>query len=683
MREYQLVERTTPKPYPPLVAAQAFDHWSDASAQIGRSGFGNLSASASTPAWISAGGFAAFPAEQSLLHVQRTHGNRYVQRLMASARPQRPQAPSLGDAPGSAPVLAPAPVNAGSAGQDVPTGGCTTNPPAKDPRAIFDNLCLQSAELKDDPRLNDAFHNNPPLTAADKSNSVQKLQQALLDVGEVLPKFGVDGKWGQETTSAVASFQSKNGIQPGGFEAGRKTFLALDAHLQQNPPKPPPPPPGQNTSVTAQCGTDQQAGSVVVTGAGFPPGPVNLSVDGAAGNSALADDKGNFTGSVPSNLKDGSHVVEATAGGVHQFAQFTTPCGAQPGPTPTPGSEELETVLNRISIAYQLLLTRQRDGALALCRDLSNLDIPQAPAGVKVLIAILTGLVSFEYGFVEGAILLTIKNALQDKLKDHAERIVDIQQGTDQVLSAVLQAGQNAIAKAGDRRVKNRSDLLAGYCDGQLDQVTQEGFAALDKFETEGKPPLRKPASAGRKRDPRNQSGDPRVDVALANLDAVNETAGKAFQVHYQTALEQWDSKLAQAQLGVSEQNVKDTNLEPLKGSAAVPSGILHIQLDLDLSGKGEQVVAARIDGLSERVRTVLQGKTGGDLHLPIIAEGSTGSRRMRIGITESHESIVDLTTSDSGGQWLTLRGEGDRRQGVLRVADTVLNSKMPEIEAT
>lgn len=568
------------------------------------------------------------------------------------------------------------------------SGGCAVQNSGADPRFIADDLCLLSTDLKGDSRLNDAFHNNPPLTAKDNTpkdptGPVGKFQKALIVVGENLGKDGADGEWGSKTTQAVASFQSKNGIQPGGFEAGRKTLLALDAQLQQRPPKPPPPPPPpQNVTVTTQCGTAQQAGTVVVTGTGFPPGRVDLTFDGTGGNSTLADATGFFSGGVPPNLKDGPHVVEAASGSVHGAAQFTTPCGASPGPTPAPGSEELETVLNRISIAYQLLLTRERDGALALCRDLSSLDVPHAPATVKLLVDILIGLVSFEYGFAEGAILQTIKNGLKDRLKGHEERIEDINQGTDQVVSAILQAGQEEIAKVGNRNIKDRSDLLAGFCDNQLDEVTREGFAALDKFEVDFKPRLRRPAAAGGKRDARNQSGDPRVDVGLAKLDAVNETAAAAFQIHYDTALRQWDSKLAQSRLGVDEGNIKDTNLEPLKGSASIPPGVLDVHLELALDGSGEEVVGARIDGLSERVRTVLKGKTGADLHLPIVAEGFTATRRMRIGITESHENIVDLTTSNSGGQWLTLRGNGDRRQGVLRVADTVLKARMPDIEA-
>src|SRR5262249_18741073 len=152
------------------------------------------------------------------------------------------------------------------------------------------------------------------LTAADNGTPVQKLQTSLLDAGEVLPKFGADGKWGSETSAAIVSFQRKNGIPPGGFEAGRKTLLALDLQLQQ---KPKPPPPSQPKLDAPQC--DKKIGDTIpITGSGFPPGStVFLSVDGIPGNSALAQTpSGAIAGSISAGQKSGSHVVEATTNGV-------------------------------------------------------------------------------------------------------------------------------------------------------------------------------------------------------------------------------------------------------------------------------------------------------------------------------------------------------------------------------
>jgi hypothetical protein len=243
------------------------------------------------------------------------------------------------------------------------------------------------------------------------------------------------------------------------------------------------------------------------------------------------------------------------------------------------------------------------------------------------------------------------------------------------------QAGQGEIEKIGKPSIKNLRQLLAKNCDGQLAIITKQGFEALNKFEVDGKPRLRKPATPS-KHDPRNASGDPRVDVAWKTADAIDTQAQAAFDLHYQAARSQWASKVAQTQLGRDQENSNDTNLEPLKGDKNIPAGVLDVHLFPHLDAKGEDVIGAQISGLSEQVRAGLVGKRGSELHLPIVAEGPTGGRRMRIGVTESHEDIVDLTDSHSGGQWLAERGDGSRREGVLRVAKTVLDSPIPEVES-
>lgn len=43
-------------------------------------------------------------------------------------------------------------------------------------------------------------------------NAVSKLQELLLSVGEVLPKYGVDGDFGSETEAALKHFQERNTI---------------------------------------------------------------------------------------------------------------------------------------------------------------------------------------------------------------------------------------------------------------------------------------------------------------------------------------------------------------------------------------------------------------------------------------------------------------------------------------
>jgi len=470
-----------------------------------------------------------------------------------------------------------------------------------DPRAIDDELHLRASfwgsDASEGSRLDTAFHNNRPLTAADNGPDVKKMQEALITVGFPMPKFGADGKWGDETDKAVARFQGANGIPVGGFEAGRKTFLALDAHLGAGPgPKPNP-----------------------------QPNP-------------------------------------------------------QPNPTPTPKNDaELESVLDRIDVAYQKMITRERDGVEALGRDLSNLDKPKPSDAQQVLFFMLSVISASLYGLGEGALRLAIKKSINevDVLSEAMKS--DIDNANDKVFDSMNDRFLKDLTSTpkGD---ESRADLLADFNDEHLAAVTNAGFGAADSFEAEGKAQLRKDAGPSKKRDPRNQSGDPRVDGALQMLDNINSQANAAFQLHYDKSLQAWDSKLAQAKLGVDSDNLEDTNLEPLKGSADIGQGILQVLLDI-LSGPTEEVVDARIDGLSPRVRTKLTGKTPAEAGLPVVADGSTGSRRVRVGITE-HQNIVDLTTSNSGADFLVKRGGGDRREGVLRVAQTVLQTPLPKLDS-
>jgi hypothetical protein len=53
----------------------------------------------------------------------------------------------------------------------------------------------------------------------------------------------------------------------------------------------------------------------------------------------------------------------------------------------------------------------------------------------------------------------------------------------------------------------------------------------------------------------------------------------------------------------------------------------------------------------------------------------------VRVGITES-QRVVHLTTDPGPSQWLMDRGDGDLRQGELRVAETVLKAAVPEVGA-
>jgi N-acetylmuramoyl-L-alanine amidase len=59
-----------------------------------------------------------------------------------------------------------------------------------------------------------------------KGPAVTSLQEALINVGEQLPRFGADGDYGRETTEAVKAFQSRHGLIVDGI-AGARTMEKL------------------------------------------------------------------------------------------------------------------------------------------------------------------------------------------------------------------------------------------------------------------------------------------------------------------------------------------------------------------------------------------------------------------------------------------------------------------------
>ena len=65
-----------------------------------------------------------------------------------------------------------------------------------------------------------------------KGAIVIEIQKALLNAGEVLPKYGTDGDFGSETVAAVKNFQKKNGLTVTG-EVDEKTKSLLLKTLQK------------------------------------------------------------------------------------------------------------------------------------------------------------------------------------------------------------------------------------------------------------------------------------------------------------------------------------------------------------------------------------------------------------------------------------------------------------------
>ena len=123
-------------------------------------------------------------------------------------------------------------------------------------RRIGDGHDLTSPRFAGDPVLEACFDNERLLRFGARGDAVKKLQQALVDAGFPLLKFGVDEIFGSETQTAVRNFQRAATIAVDGL-VGPETMGALDARFSgPTPPGPTPPgptPPGPTPeSITSQ-----------------------------------------------------------------------------------------------------------------------------------------------------------------------------------------------------------------------------------------------------------------------------------------------------------------------------------------------------------------------------------------------------------------------------------------------
>lgn len=111
-------------------------------------------------------------------------------------------------------------------------------------RRIGDGHDLQSPRFAGDPVLEACFDNEQLLRFGSRGPAVVKIQQALIDAGFPLPRFGADGIFKSETQSALRSYQSAHSLNPDGI-VGPLTMGNLDAlFAAPAPPGPGPVPPG-------------------------------------------------------------------------------------------------------------------------------------------------------------------------------------------------------------------------------------------------------------------------------------------------------------------------------------------------------------------------------------------------------------------------------------------------------
>ncbi len=96
-------------------------------------------------------------------------------------------------------------------------------------RIIGDGHDLSSPRFKDDPKLEACFDDKDRLRVGDRGGAVEKVQQALLELGHDLGKTGVDGIYGNKTANAVKKFKADQSLGSTQFgDVGPGTMGRLD-----------------------------------------------------------------------------------------------------------------------------------------------------------------------------------------------------------------------------------------------------------------------------------------------------------------------------------------------------------------------------------------------------------------------------------------------------------------------
>jgi hypothetical protein len=171
-----------------------------------------------------------FSPEQ-LLQMQRTYGNRAVQRLLGETGRQdpggRPHIQRCGGA-----------VHAGCSCAEEEPGQQPAQLQRLTPQEKEENL--ESTQYAGDARLEAAFDNSPPMRKGESGDAVRKVQEGLVDDGFLMPfsttpEGEMDGVFGDETVKTVWRFQGKHGLDQDAA-VGRQTMRVLDELARASPP---------------------------------------------------------------------------------------------------------------------------------------------------------------------------------------------------------------------------------------------------------------------------------------------------------------------------------------------------------------------------------------------------------------------------------------------------------------
>lgn len=574
-------------------------------------------------------------------------------------------------------------------GPDTKNYECET----KEPRCIRDKLVLQApfwgSEKEPGKRLHKAFHNDTPLDEKkdNGSETVKLLKQALNAAPRPADKKKIqvddtNGNWDSVTHKRVFEFQADNGIPPGGFEAGRKTLLALDAHLLNTPPpKPPVPPKSDKAEINAKCGEGQDAGALIVSGDNFPGATViGLSFDAEpqARFSALSDAQGHFDNvKVPLDGRaTGPHVVMATATGAVARAGAPFNCGGGKGPQPGPQpfNQKLEDLLDAIGVRHAQMFQLEQNALVRLEADLQP-SLQEAASDLALQFLGRAAVDAIASLFAPGIAGLgkAIIEELQGSVgKEAAENI------TTWAITPVLAGMVDSTKGLAEDKVKevlapdpaDRAKQLGAFIDGVKEGLLNEQAEKQVRFIRESKPKARDfpkdPSKSAVCSDP-----DPRVCDAEKALDAMGKAEQDrrdAFNKTYTTAAEKWTVFIAKAALGERD---KSTDLSSTsKADPKGARGVLTLQYDGASPTDLFKIRTATIAGFSKITREKLNQQLGsakvGDLGIPRVTTGcvdlqlsNPGSGcpgRFEVAKNEAGKVFVRGANSD-GEFWLVRKG--------------------------
>ena len=159
-------------------------------------------------------------------------------------------------------------------------------------RTIGDGHDLQSSRFSGNSKLEAAFDNETLIRIGANGSHVHAIQQAVVDAGHPLPKFGVDGSFGSETHASVRSYQKKKILTVDGI-VGPETMGDLDQFFTDSPPNTKIPP---ITNICSILESDENT---------------KTDENGLVAVSSLTEEQKELTGDTPTvNLPNGKEAIE-------------------------------------------------------------------------------------------------------------------------------------------------------------------------------------------------------------------------------------------------------------------------------------------------------------------------------------------------------------------------------------